>query len=254
MARRTEVELIAWASYVPIFTNKTATGLRRIYTILLLILTLGKASAQELLEYRWDVGGGLGMCYYLGDVNSTPFSGGNVMAAFTLRRNFNPRMALKTNLAFGRYGGTSRGYFLPAEPGQSTQATDVNFSGNVVDLGAQFEINFWGYGMGPGYKKLSRITPYAVLGVGATVGITDGANSFGLNFPIGAGVKYKVKHRLNLILEWTHRFTTIDRLDGVRLSDPYYIESSGLKNRDTYSFLMLTLTYDISPKYRLCNN
>ncbi len=66
-------------------------------------------SAQELLEYRWDVGGGLGMCYYLGDVNSTPFSGGSVMGAFTLRRNFNPRMALKLNLAYGRYGGSWKG-------------------------------------------------------------------------------------------------------------------------------------------------
>ena len=150
-------------------------------------------SAQELLEYRWDVGGGLGMCYYLGDVNSTPFSGGSVMGGFTLRRNFNPRMALKLNLAYGRYGGTSKGYFLPEGPSLPDRADDIAFKGNVVDIGAQFELNFWGYGLGPGYKKLSRITPYAILGVGTTVGIVEGANSFGINFPLGAGIKYKVK-------------------------------------------------------------
>ena len=211
-------------------------------------------SAQELLEYRWDIGGGLGMCYYLGDVNSTPFSGGSVMGAFTLSRNFNPRMALKMNLAYGRYGGTSKGYYLPEGPGQPERAEDISFKGGVVDLGAQFELNFWGYGLGPGYKKLSRITPYAILGIGTTVGIVERANSFGINFPIGAGVKYKVMPRLNFIFEWTHRFTTIDKLDGNRLNDPYNIESSGLKNKDTYSFFMFTLTYDISPKYRLCNN
>lgn len=212
------------------------------------------AVAQEVLEYRWDIGGGAGLCYYLGDVNSTPFSGSSVMAAFTLRRNFNPRMALKTNLAYGRYGGTSSGYYLPEVSGSTQQSADLQFGGNVLDIGAQFELNFWGYGIGPGYKKLSRITPYAILGVGATVGVTDDATSIGINFPVGAGVKYKVKPRLNLMFEWTHRFTTIDKLDGARLNDPYHIESSGMKNKDTYSFFMFTLTYDISPKFRLCNN
>ena len=210
--------------------------------------------AQELLEYRWDIGGGTGLCYYLGDVNSTPFSGSGIMAAFTLRRNFNPRMALKTNIAYGRYGGTSKDHYLPEAPGSTLPSSDFEFGGNIIDLGAQFELNFWGYGMGPGYKKLSRITPYAILGIGATVGITNNSTGFGLNFPIGAGVKYKVKPRLNLIFEWTHRFSTIDKLDGAQLSDPYNIESAVMKNKDTYSFFMFTLTYDISPKFRLCNN
>lgn len=221
---------------------------------MMLACGIDTAVAQEVLEYRWDIGGGTGLCYYLGDVNSTPFSRSNIMAAFTLRRNFNPRMSLKTNLAYGRYAGTSQGYYLPEASGSTQQSVDLQFGGNIIDIGAQFELNFWGYGMGPGYKKLSRITPYAILGVGATVGVTGDATSFGINFPVGAGVKYKVKPRLNLIFEWTHRFTTIDKLDGARLSDPYYIESSAMKNRDTYSFFMFTLTYDISPKFRLCNN
>ncbi|MDE5561657.1 MAG: porin family protein [Bacteroidaceae bacterium] len=228
--------------------------MKKLFTILLLAFSLQVGFAQEVSEYRWDIGGGLGLCYYMGDVNSTPFSGSDIMTAFTLRRNFNPRMALKTSLSFGRYSGTSKGIYIPEEPTATQQSADMTFNGNVIDIGAQFELNFWGYGLGPGYKKLSRITPYAIVGLGATVGITESNTSFGANFPIGAGVKYKVKPRLNLILEWTHRFTTIDKLDGVRLSDPYYIKSSGLKNKDLYSFLMLTLTYDISPKFRLCNN
>lgn len=228
--------------------------MNRFVSILLMTFASVAIQAQELLEYRWDVGGGTGLCYYLGDVNSTPFSGSSVMAAFTVRRNFNPRMALKMNLAYGHYSGTSKGRYLPEESGSTARAEDVRFNGNVMDIGAQFELNFWGYGLGPGYKKLSRITPYAILGVGATVGMNADGTSFGANFPVGVGVKYKVKPRLNIIWEWTHRFSTIDRLDGVKLSDPYYIKSSGLKNKDTYSFFMFTVTYDISPKYRLCNN
>lgn len=225
--------------------------------IILMVAWVGTGSAwaqQEVLEYRWDIGGGAGLCYYMGDANGTPFSGSSIMAAFTLRRNFNPRMALKMNLAYGRYGGSTRGYYIPAEPGSTEQSVDLDFRGNLVDIGAQFELNFWGYGLGPGYKKLSRITPYAILGIGATVGGASDGTAFGANFPIGVGVKYKVKPRLNLVWEWTHRFSTIDKLDGVHLSDPYYIESAGLKNKDSYSFFMFSLTYDISPKYRRCNN
>jgi hypothetical protein len=228
--------------------------LKKLLIIIMLACNIQALVAQEVLEYRWDIGGGTGLCYYLGDVNSTPFSGSSIMAAFSLRRNFNPRMALKTNLAYGRYGGTSQGHFLPEAAGSTQPGTDIKFGGNIIDLGAQFELNFWGYGMGPGYKKLSRITPYAILGIGTTVGITDTNTSFGLNFPIGAGVKYKIRPRLNLIFEWTHRFTTIDKLDGARLSDPYNIESAVMKNKDTYSFFMFTFRYDISPKLRLCNN
>ena len=228
--------------------------MKKLLIIVLLACNIRGTLAQELLEYRWDIGGGAGLCYYLGDVNSTPFSGSNIMAAFTLRRNFNPRMALKMNLAYGRYAGTSQGCYLPEAPGSTQQSAVLSFSGNVVDIGAQFELNFWGYGLGPGYKKLSRITPYAILGIGATVGITGDGTSFGANFPVGAGVKYKIRPRLNIMFEWTHRFTTIDKLDGIKLADPYYIESSGLKNKDIYSFFMFTLTYDISPKYRRCNN
>ncbi len=227
---------------------------RRLLTIILMVVGVGTAQAQELLEYRWDIGGGAGLCYYMGDANGTPFSGSSVVAAFTLRRNFNPRMALKMNLAYGRYGGNTQGQYFPQGDGTTAQSAAMKFDGGVMDIGAQFELNFWGYGLGASYKKLSRITPYAIVGLGATVGMAEGATTFGANLPIGLGVKYKLKPRINLIWEWTHRFSTIDKLDGGKLSDPYNIKSSGLKNKDSYSFFMFTLTYDISPKYRLCNN
>jgi hypothetical protein len=50
-----------------------------------------------------------------------------------------------------------------------------------------------------------------------------------------------------------------DRLDvsertSPTLNDPLGIKSSGIKNKDSYSFFALFLTYDIMPKYRKCNN
>jgi hypothetical protein len=72
-------------------------------------------------------------------------------------------------------------------------------------------------------------------------------------------VKYKIAERINMGAEWTMRFTTSDKLDvtskeGLQLNDPYGVKSKGLKNRDSYSWLVLYVSYDMFPKYRKCNN
>ncbi len=229
----------------------------------LLLGTSLHAQNNEDLEYRMELGGGVGTCFYLGDANKTPFAGLSGMGGVIVRRIFNPRMCVKGNLAMGHIRGNSNGYFLPSDPNSGTPEggvpCEVSFSRNVLDVGAQFEMNFWGYGMSGGYKDHSRITPYALAGAGITIGMGGGGGTCGaLNLPVGVGVKYKMRPRLNIGLEWTMRFTTSDSLDdtgkSTTLSHPYGIKSVGLKNKDCYSFTMVYVTYDLSPKYRLCNN
>ena len=98
-----------------------------------------------------------------------------------------------------------------------------------------------------------------MAGVGFTMGFGGGAKvAAGMNIPLGVGFKYKLKPRLNIGLEWSFRFTTSDHLDDpsgvVKLSDPLGIESGMFKNQDCYQMLFVYVTYDISPKYRKCNN
>ena len=220
------------------------------------------AKAEEEVEYKMDMGAGIGGCFYLGDGNGVTFTNLSVMGALTARRIFNARMALKTNLAFGHIHGTTDG-FLPTDAYSKTPEgglpTKVHFSRNVLDLGAQFELNFWGFGTGVGYKGNSPITPYILAGIGITVGMGGGASACaGMNIPVGLGVKYKLKPRVNIGFEWTMRFSTTDKLDatpeGTQLKDPYGIKSGFLKNKDTYSFAMFFITYDMFPKLRKCNN
>lgn len=45
------------------------------------------------------------------------------------------------NLAYGRYGGSTKGYYIPDAPGSTEQSVDLSFKGNLVDIGAQFELN-----------------------------------------------------------------------------------------------------------------
>lgn len=232
--------------------------------MLMLALMAGMhgAMAQEV-EYQMEMGAGAGACFYLGDANSKPYAHTSAMGGFIVRKIFNPRMCVKGNLAMGHLSGNSKGIYIPTDPESKTpeggEPTQVSFQRNVLDLGAQFEMNFWGFGTGEGYKGNSRITPYALAGMGFTLAPGGGGTAFGLNLPVGVGVKYKLKPRLNVGLEWTMRFTTSDALDvssktGTSLSAPYGIHSIGLKNKDCYSFTMVYLTYDMCPKYRKCNN
>ena len=220
------------------------------------------AKAEDEVEYKMDMGAGLGGCFYLGDANSSPFAGLSMMGAITARRILNARMAVKANIALGHIHGKTDG-FIPTDAYSETPEgglpTSVKFSRNVMDLGAQFELNFWGFGTGVGYKGNSRITPYILAGAGITIGMGGGAGACGgLNIPVGVGVKYKLKPRVNLGFEWTMRFSTTDKLDatpeGTQLNDPYGVKSAMFKNKDSYSFAMFFITYDMFPKYRKCNN
>lgn len=233
--------------------------------LLIILLTVGVAlqgGAQEL-EYQMELGGGIGPSFYLGDVSSTPFASPSAMFGAVARKILNPRMAIKGNLAYAQLRGDSEGIFIPTDPGSMTpegglSVAPIHFKRNVLDLGAQFEFNFWGYGTGEGYKGHSRITPYALAGLGFTLAPGSGNTIFALNAPFGLGVKYKLMPRVNVGAEWTFRFSTSDALDVTReqqqLIHPYGINSSGFKNKDCYSFLMFYITYDMCPKLRKCNN
>ena len=239
-------------------------GIRSAVTLLLtgcFILSVKAQNGEE--EYQMDLGASLGTSFYLGDVNSTPYAHMGGMGGIIAHRIFNPRMAIKANLCIGYISGTSDGYFIPTDARSKTPEggipTTVSFSRNLLDLGAQFELNFWGFGMGTGYKENSRITPYALMGSGLTAALGGTGTNWALNLPIGAGVKYKISHRMNVGLEWTIRFTTCDALDASNkdqtlLIHPMGIDSEGFKNKDCYSFTMVFITYEMCPKRRKCNN
>ena len=200
--------------------------------------------AQEL-EYKYEIGGLIGTGFYLGDANTDKLYKDNHLAGGAmLRYNINPRMSLKFDLFASGISSDvkSSGNYIPERNGISQ-----SFKSTVWDLGCQYEISFWGYGTGKGFKGTKRFTPYIQLGLGFTY-----CNELCLNFPLGVGVKYKIADRVNVGLDWAVHFATSDKLDGI--SDPYYIKSGFMKNKDTYCSTMLYLTYDICPKLRKCNN
>ena len=231
---------------LPLFVRRTVLG-----TMMLCFAAVVRADG---LEYRYEVGATIGGCTYYGDANySHPFNNFNVMGGALFRYNINPRMAVKADFAVARISGST------AEAATSFPGGGAEFGRMLYELGAQYECHFLAYGDGTGYKRSHRFAPYLLAGVGLTYAPAPAKHVFTPNFPVGVGLKCKVMPRLNVGCEITYRFTFSDNLDvtqksGTILNDPYGIESGIMKNKDGYSFLSLFVTYDLSPKYRKCNN
>ena len=217
-------------------------------TILLFLpLTL---HAQGDVEYRMEVGGGLGLVAYEGDYNGSILKGHQPMVSALLRRTINPYHGFRLNLGLGKLKGSSANvetYY----PGLAENPYE--FSNLMTDLSAAYEYNFWPYGTGQDYRGARRLSPFVFIGLGATFVKTDNKSVFTANLPIGVGVKYKLADRMNLGVEWGIHFSLSDKLDGS--PDPYGIKSSGMfKNTDCYSALQVTLTYSFMAKCRTCHN
>ena len=214
---------------------------------LLCIATFADAQVQAL-EYRYEAGVMAGGSCYYGDANYSSFMKNiNVMGGLIGRYNINPRMAVKADIAIARITGSTAG-IENKFPGEN-----ADFARTLYEFGVQYEYNFWAYGEGGGYKSYKRVVPYIFAGAGCTFAPKPANHVFTANIPLGLGVKCKVIPRLNVGCELSYRFSFSDRLDTV-LDDPYGVESGLLKNNDSYSFISLFVTYDLSPKYRKCNN
>lgn len=208
-----------------------------------------RAEAQE--DYRFEIGGGLGMTGYLGDActsNLYANPGWDLEAAFRYLQS--PRIAFKTQAFVGSLRGNTAKLtdYLPAP-----ESRNYKFSTTFFQLAEMFEFNFVNFGMGESYRHLKRLSPYITGGLGLSIWTTSGYTGAAFTIPFGVGVKYKLQERLNLGVEFLMAKAFNDRLDGPVLADPHGIKSSFLKNTDWYSTLSVTLTYEFSKRCAVCN-
>ena len=209
------------------------------------------AVAQEN-DYMMEIGLGGGGSFYMGDANTRLYNNTNGVFSVLARYNVNPRFSLKADLAAaGISGSTDNAYgVLPGDR--------LEFSRTLYDLGVQMEWGFCGYGM-EDFNGNHRLAPYGLLGIGMTFAPKPLQNDFAADFPVGMGIRYKLSERVNLGLEWTMRFSTSDRLDVTRdyspmLEDPFMIKGKGIKNKDSYSFTMLYVTFDVFKRPCHCDD
>ena len=214
-----------------------------------MLMAAVKVSAQAEPEYRAEIGGGAGLMAYLGDFNSSLTRGMQPMGGLAAKYKLNPRMAWGASLTYGQLKGASKnaGTWYP-----NLADNPVEFTTKLTDFNVKFEYNFWPFGTGREYHGAKPLTPFIALGAGLAFASGDESVT-AFQIPLGMGVKYKLKDRLNLTAEWLMHFSGSDRLDGIK--DPTGIKSTELfKNTDCYTTLQVTITYEFWEKCKTCHN
>ena len=210
------------------------------------------AAAREEEEYTKEWGASLGLNSLLDDTNSSIVGNLHGSMGASGRFLFNPRMALRTEMGVHFIGGDTGGVkdFYPDYVDQvGTARRFYRHSGTIFDLAALYELNFFSYAYRPGYQGHRRFTPYLQMGLGFAFSTTGRTVTPWV--PLGFGVKYKLRPRLNVGLDWTMRFSLSDRLDG--FDAPHGLKSDFYRNQDHLGLLRVTLTYDFSPRCPTCN-
>lgn len=207
------------------------------------------AATDDVESYKFDIGASLGMSGYLGDANeSNLLKHPGFAASLQGRYLFDSRWAVRAQLGMATISGNTAEFANVLPFGEQ-----YSFNATVADLAVKGEVNFFSYGIGETYKRLRRWTPFASVGLGASMSMTDGHTYAAFSVPMGLGVKYKISRRLNFIAEFSMTKVFGDHLDSAELSDLYRIKSSFLKNTDWYSTITVGLTYEFGPRCSTCN-
>lgn len=199
--------------------------------------------------YKFDAGASLGMSGYIGDANgSNPFAHPGFDGELTFRYIPDVRWAVRGVFSGLTLSGTTEGManVLPA-------AASYTFKSTVCELSARGEFNFFPYGIGETYKRLRRWTPYLTLGVGMAMSRTAGHTYVAPTIPMGLGVKYKLKKRLNLALEFTMTKAFNDHFDSAELADLNQIKTAFYKSTDWYSRLTVGMSYEFGERCETCH-
>ncbi|MBD5325621.1 MAG: outer membrane beta-barrel protein [Bacteroides sp.] len=225
----------------------SARHIRLWLLLLLLPATAFSVRAQEE-SYKFDLGAGVGMSGYLGDVNqSNMFRNPGFAAQVGFRYLFDTRWAIRTAVTTLGLRGNSELY----DNRFPTQQL-YTFSARAYALDVRGEFNFLPYGIGETFKRLKRWTPYVALGIGGVLSACSGQTSGAFEIPMAVGFKFKLRERLNLALEFSMAKAFGDGLDG-NISDLQGIKSDFIKNTDWHSGLLLSLTYEFGKRCETCH-
>ena len=206
-----------------------------------------KAVAQDV-TYKWDAGGATGLSGYLGDYSqSNPFVRPGFRISLSGSYILDSRWSFRTMAGVSSISGTSNGIGGGLPPDAPT-----GFRSILGDLTLRAEFNFFAYGEGETFKRLSRWTPYIAAGAGVVVASPQGASvNVAPLMPLALGVKFRLRPRLNLSGEFSMAKSFTDGLDGK--SDLYGIAGCWLKNTDWVSTLTIGITYEFGERCLACH-
>lgn len=208
------------------------------------------AAQDATAPYKFDLGAGLGMSGYIGDVNSSnPFAHPGFTADLRFGYLIDTRWALRASLGIQGLSGSTEDITNVLPSGELHRS----FTSQVYDLGVRGEFNFLPYGIGETYKRLRRWTPYLAAGVGVSMSSSSGNTAAGFSIPMAFGFKFKLKERVNLYAEFSMTKVFNDNIDGKDFADLNHIKTDFYKSTDWFSRLTVGITYEFGKRCETCH-
>jgi hypothetical protein len=196
------------------------------------------------ISQRTEIGGGLGIFNYTGDLVST-FDLATSRPAATLfyRSNISRVISFRTSITGGQLAASDRNN--PTDPFAVKRA--ASFDLFLLELSGGFEYHFLDW---RDDKRKLRFTPYLFAGVGL-FGISGTPNknaeysNIQLSIPFGGGMKYVLNPRYYISFEFGVRKTFFDYLDNISGGNPSFktFQYGNPNDNDNYFFTGITLTY-----------
>jgi hypothetical protein len=214
--------------------------------ILVLACLLNPAwlKAQQILGQRSEIGAGIGIFNYTGDlVRTFQISSSKPAATVFYRSNISNVISLRTSITGGKIGATDTKNPIDAFAAQRAASFDLF----LLEAGATFEYHFLDW---RDSKKRLRFTPF----------VFAGANLFGISgmeqknaeysniqfsIPFGGGMKYVLNPKYYIAFEFGIRKTFFDYLDNISEGNPSVknYQYGNSFDYDNYFFTAITLTY-----------
>ena len=188
--------------------------------------------SQVNAQRKIDIGFMAAVPWYMGDLSPTIPLPQAIPPAIgpILRYNINMRNAVKAHANF---------YTLSAL-NENFRGGVAEFQSSFVDLGLDFEFNWWAYKTA--FRK-TKYSPYVSAGLGYSLNYTGGSVSH-LYLPFGGGLKANLGQRLSGGVEVNMRKTFTDLLDGVSNLGGETVQTP-IGNNDWYLFTGIFLSYKI---------
>lgn len=191
-------------------------------TLYLLIISFA------LHAQTWELGASVGGAGYMGDLNTNnPVKLSGISFGGFLKYNFNGYLSLKGSLAYAKIGAADSNSRI-----EQFRNRNLSFNNQIKEAALTAEYNFMHYIPSTGKN---RFTPFLYVGAGfafhaprtiynnRSIGLRglrteDQSNQYSkmlIAVPYGAGIKYNIGGKWNLIADIGYRYTTTDYLDDV---------------------------------------
>jgi hypothetical protein len=236
----------------------------QISNYLLVLLSLFFGLNGEISAQKYDIGGGVGVAAYSGDIiRKIDPSQIGLQGTLFGKRNFDNVWSLRVAASAAFLNAADS--IKPID--RLAEIRDGRFRAGVLEASAVMEFNFLDYLR---TNSEFRFSPYAFFGIGFAYAFAKG-NTYAFNvssnynvgtvvIPFGGGIKYQLNDRWTLAAELGFRPTFTDYLDKIdskeptipRFPDPdnpdqpYGINFGNAYDKDWYYFLGVTISYTIT--------